>query len=108
MATSARSFTIHQRQDFASGENCVQCTVIYSKGKGYFATIQPATAKEDCVTTILDFSGKNRFPLAPSPRFSGNALIVYRQKFRDALPSLAADLAAHGPDYIRSRVEAMA
>lgn len=105
---SDRSFTIHQRQEFPTGENCVQCTVIYSNGRGYFATIQPATAKDQCVTVVLDFSGKNRFPLAPAPRFSGNALIVYRQKFVDALPGLAADLAAHGPDSIRERVEAMA
>ena len=103
-----RSFTIHHRQEFPTGENCVQCTVTYSKGRGYFVTLQPATAKNDCVTTVIDFSGNYRFSLASSLRFSGNALIVYRQKFRDALPDLAADLAAHGPGYIRSRVEALA
>lgn len=114
MAT-AQSFTLHHSQAFPESKdldlktaNCVQCHVGYFKGRGYYASIQPGEQNGPCVSVVLDFSGKYRFPLLQAKRFNGNILILYRSKFMEALPGLAADLAAHGPDYIRKRVEAMA
>lgn len=86
----------------------VQCHVMYSKGRGFVATIQPATEKDGSISVILDFSGSFRFPLAKAPRFNARTLAEYRVRFVQHLPSLAIDLATHGPDSIRERMEAMA
>lgn len=107
---NAQSFTLYKRAKFPEGreENMVQAHVMYSKGRGFVATIQPATEKDGCISVVLDFSGAFRFPLAKSPRFNARTLAEYRVRFVQHLPSLAASLAAHGPDSIRERMEAMA
>lgn len=107
---NAQSFTLYKRVAFPAGreENMVQAHVMYSKGRGFVATIQPATEKDGFISVVLDFSGAFRFPLAKAPRFNARTLAEYRVRFVQHLPALAVDLAAHGPDYIRERMEAMA
>lgn len=107
---NAQSFTLHKRVAFPAGreENMVQAHVMYSKGRGFVATIQPATEKDGCVSVILDLSGQFRFPLAQAPRFNARTLAEYRVRFGRCLPHLAEKLAAHGPESIREDMKNIA